>query len=107
MERSPPNQPTHQPAHQPTKGLTLSDLLLLPDNERRLINIMKRQLSVTLDDLSNHLEESPTAIALLLDQLIQKGFVSKAEDSDCPSYQVCFLPKRGRQIPINLMQLEE
>jgi DNA-binding MarR family transcriptional regulator len=95
------------PSNLPPKGLTLSDLLMLPDDERKLINTMKRQLSMTLEELSAQLEESPTAIATLLDQLIQKGFVSRTEDLNSDSYQVCFLPKRGRDIPVKLMQIEE
>jgi DNA-binding MarR family transcriptional regulator len=100
MERS----PLHSQA---SKGLTLSDLMLLPDDERRLVNTMKRQLMMSLEELALQLEESPTAIASLLDRLIQKGFVSKTGDPDNPSYQVCFSPKRARQIPTKLMQLDD
>ncbi len=54
---------------------TMTDVLLLNDAERSIVNWVLRQRRSTLAQLSAQFRQSPEALSALLDQLVAAGFL--------------------------------
>jgi len=90
-----------------TVGLTMADLVALPEDQRRLVNwflrqgTMKRQ-AVTATEAAKHLDEDETKIRNTLDALVSEGLVKASEDAAGAGetrYQLSLILRRGRKIP--------
>ncbi len=91
-------------ARKKNAGLTMADILSLPDDERQLINWMVRAGEVTLVDVVAQLGQDAAIVQARLATLIEKGFVWEIASQDATCYQVRMAPRRKRNLPENLWQ---
>lgn len=87
-----------------TAGLTMADILELPDTERQLVNWMMRAGDVSLADVATQLGQDEATVQARLAVLIEKGFVRETVSHSVTFYQVRMAPRRQRQLPENLWQ---
>lgn len=88
-------------------GLTLADILELPDSVRGALQEMMRGHLLTHEELCAWLQLDDRAAQQVIDLLVEKGYVRSAagiEDGrDEPSYEVVLSPIRGRPIADDLL----
>ncbi|MBI2864731.1 MAG: MarR family transcriptional regulator [Chloroflexi bacterium] len=89
-------------ARDKTPGLTMSDVLVLPEAERRLLNWMMRADEVSLAEVADRLQADETAARARLAELMEKGYVREIDIHGDVRYRVRLAPKRGREIPLNI-----
>jgi predicted transcriptional regulator len=89
-----------------TPSRTTADLLFLPDLERSIVNWLLRQQGATLSEISDHIDQDLEATQVLLDQLIDQGYLLRFSDQ---SEQTHYLPhlrsRKGRQVPGRIWDL--
>ena len=91
-----------------TPGLSMADILALPDSLRRLINWMIREGEVGLTDVVAHIGQDETAARSLLADLTERGFVRETGRRGEARFRVRLAPRRRLEIPLNIWQaLEE
>lgn len=90
-----------------TVGLSLSEVLTLPDAQRQLVNWMLRQGEVSLAQVAAHCRQPAEAARRLLSPLVQQGFVREWEVHSTPHYRASFAPTRGRQVTPEIWQALE
>jgi hypothetical protein len=83
-------------------GLTMSELLALPEPLSGLLNWMMRQGQVTVAEATAFLGQDQERTRVLLADLRDKGFVREIEIRGVTHYGVRLAPKRGRALPSNL-----
>ena len=71
---------------------TMTDVLTLPDAERKLMNWLMRRRRASLTEISDHLEESSDTAQKILKQLFQAGFITPSDDVETGE-DVVFKPK--------------
>jgi predicted transcriptional regulator len=91
-------------AREKSPGLTMSDLLDMPDDQRQMINLLMRQKIASLADLARLMDREEAAARDLLTALVEQGLVREFEQRGVLRYQVRLAPKRGRTMPANLWQ---
>jgi hypothetical protein len=90
-----------------TVGLTMADLVALPEDQRRLVNWLLRhgtmkQQAVTATEAAKHLDQDETRTRNSLDALVSEGLVKASEDSAGAGetrYQLSLTLRRGGKIP--------
>lgn len=66
----------------PPEGLKMSQMILLPPTQRRLLNWLLRQADgSTLKDISDYLEESPEKIQSHIDELIEQNYLKILQET--------------------------
>lgn len=88
-------------AREKASGLSMADVLTLPDDLRRLFNWMMRQEEVSLAEVAAHLGQDEPSAQDTLARLIEQCFV---REMPAGRYRVRLAPKRGRQLPVNIWQ---
>jgi hypothetical protein len=91
-------------AREKSPGLTMADLLTLPDPLSGLLNWMLRASSVTLTEVITFLNQDEASVRAILADLLERGFIREIELRGATQYRVRLAPKRGRDIPSNLWQ---
>lgn len=94
-------------AREKTPGLTMADIISLPDDLRRLVNWMMREGDVQLAEMVAHMEADEDAVRSMLKNLLEKGFVSELEIEGETCYRVRLAPRRRRDIPLDIWQCLE
>ncbi len=89
-------------AREKTPGITIADILDLPDSLRDLINWMMREVEVSLPELAAHLGKDEPSARAMLATLLDKGFVREIEMKGKLTYRVRLAPKRKITMPANL-----
>ena len=91
-------------------GLQMTDVLTLPDPLRKLITWMTRQGQVSLAEVAAHTGQGEETAGIMLEALIEQGFVQKVEGRGDPArtsksrYRIRFAPRRERQLPEEIWQ---
>jgi hypothetical protein len=85
-------------------GLHLADVRTLRDPLRELINWMTRQGEVTLAEITAHTGGNEWIAQLMVDELIEMGFVQPLEGSADPRYRIHLAARHGRQVPSEIWQ---
>ncbi len=80
-------------------GLSLLDILTLPDDQQRLVNWMIRQGEVSFADVVARVGEDEAVARNLLDALLQKGFVREIAGEGPSVYRTQLASKRRRDLP--------
>ncbi len=83
-------------------GLSIADMLVLPEPLQKLLSWMMRQREVTLSELAAHVKEEPEAARGFVAELVEKGFVRELQLPDEPRYRVRLAAKRTRDLPADL-----
>lgn len=91
-------------AREKSPGLSMSDVLELPDPLDRLCKWMLRQQQVSLDDVVGFFEGDEPLARRSLEDLLDRGFVREVAMGDTIHYRVRFAPTRKRELPLNLWQ---
>lgn len=91
-------------AREKTPGLSMGDIISLPDSLRRLINWMVRQRQVKVEEAAAYMGQDVDAVRALLSDMIQQGYVAEFEMRGQKYYRVRLAAKRGRDIPLNIWQ---
>ena len=91
-------------ARERSRGLSMADLLTLPEPQGGLLKWMIRQGQVSLADVGAFLGQDEEQARGVLADLCEKGFVRPIERRGATHYRVRLAPKRGRALPANLWQ---
>ena len=91
-------------AREKSPGLSMSDLLALPEPQGSLLRWMVRKGQVELEDVTDFLKRDVAYTRALLADLLDKGFVREIEMRGVTQYRVRLAPKRGHELPGNLWQ---
>ena len=91
-------------AREKTPGLSMSDLLALPEPQSGLLRWMMRKGQAGLEDVAAFLKQDEAYTRALLADLLGQGFVREIEMRGVKQYRVRVAPKRGRELPANLWQ---
>ncbi len=89
-------------AREVSPGLTMSDILTMPDSLSRLINWMMRQGQVDLPAVAGFMGEDERNAKSMLTNLMAKGFVREIDLHGSTLYRVRLAPKKARKMPSNL-----
>ena len=89
-------------AQEKAAGLSVADVLELPDQLRQLVNWMMREGDVSLSQVTKFTKQSEQDTRRMLATLIVKGFVREMPVKPEPRYRVRLARKRGKEIPLNL-----
>lgn len=85
-------------------GLSMADVLNLPDPLRGLVNWMIRQGEVSLSEVAARMQQDEETAHGMVVTLVEEGFVREATVRGQIRYTVRLAPKRGRKLPGNLWQ---
>ena len=85
-------------------GLHLTDVRMLRDPLRELINWITRQGEVTLAEITAHTGGNQWIAHLMVDELIEMGFVQPLEGSASPRYRIHLAARHGREVPSEIWQ---
>jgi hypothetical protein len=91
-------------AREKSPGLSMADLLTLPEPQGGLLKWMIRQEAVAFADVVAFLGGDEAQARLVLAELLEKGSIREIEMRGVTQYRVRLAPKRGRALPANLWQ---
>ncbi len=91
-------------AREKAAGLSMADVLTLPDVQRKLFNWMMRQEDVGLGDLAIYSGQDAATAGMEVAALVEQGFVREVRVRGEVRYRVRLAAKRGRQVPLNIWQ---
>ncbi len=86
-------------AREKTPGLTMADILDLPESLRGLVNWMIRQDQVELAQVAQYLGQDEAGARSMIATLLEKGFVREIQVTGCTFYRVRLAPKKKREMP--------
>ena len=92
-------------AREKARGLSMTDLLSLPDAERKLMNWLLDRQEASFSELVTQAGESKQRVRAMVDALVMQGFLRKIErgtEEENVGYQVRFARKRGASLPLNI-----
>lgn len=92
-----------------TSGVSIADVLNLPDELRALVNWMMRrrregQEMVSLAEVAGHTGMDEKSVGVALGALVEQGFIREVKIGGKPRYQPCIALKRRRQIPESISE---
>ena len=91
-----------------TPGLHVADLSSLRDPLRRLINWMTRRGEVSRAEITAYTGGNEWIAQLMIDELIEMGFVQRLEGTGDSRYQIRLAARHGRDVPLEIWRsLEE
>jgi hypothetical protein len=91
-----------------TAGLHVADVRTLREPLRRLINWMTRQGEVSLAEITAYTGGNEWIGQLMVDELIEMGFVQPLEGTGDSRYRIHLAARHGREVPLEIWRsLEE
>jgi hypothetical protein len=91
-------------AREKSPGLSMADLLTLPEPQSGLLKWMTRRRSAPYVDIVAFLGGDEEQARRVLAELLEKGWILELEIRGVTQYRVRLAPKRGRTLPGNLWQ---
>ena len=91
-------------AREESPGITMADILTMPDDLRTLVNWMIRRGQVTFAEVCAFLTQDETATRQVIKQLLEKHYAIEFELHGETMYRVRLAPKRRREVPLNVWQ---
>lgn len=85
-------------------SLSMTDILALPDEQRRIANWLTRHKGSTLSDIAQHLEEDEATTKSTLDTLVEQGIVQEVAVDGEPHYSIKLGTKRAGHLSDKLYQ---
>jgi predicted HTH transcriptional regulator len=89
-------------AREKAAGLSLADVLALPDELRKLVNWMLRQEEVSLQQLAAHVGHDEATTHAMVADLVENGLVRELNLKGEQRYRVRLAPKKQRNLPADL-----
>lgn len=81
-----------------TLGLSMANVLSLPDADRQLVSWILRQGEMDSTQVAAHLSQAGDEVQRLLQSLVEQGVVSQRTVQGTSRYRVCLVPRPGRQL---------
>jgi hypothetical protein len=105
MSRKPLN-PSEDGAekNETNSGLTMADVLTLPDIEQKIVTWMVRKKEASLAELAAYMEQEEELVSTTLNALKEQGFVQELEVEGERHYRPCLAPKQKSRASKNLWQ---
>ncbi len=91
-------------AREKTPGLSMADILDLPESLRGLVNWMMRQDQVELSQVAQYLGQDAVGARGMLATLLEKGFVRELDIKGSVYYRIRLAPTRKRDLPPDVWQ---
>ncbi len=91
-------------AREKSPGLSMADLLTMPEPQRGLLRWMTRQQAAPYADIVAFLGGDEEQACTVLADLVDKGLVRAVDIRGVKQYSVRLAPKKGRTLPGNLWQ---
>ncbi len=91
-------------AREKSPGLSMADLLTMPEPQCGVLTWMTRQRAVPYAEVVALLGGDEEQARLLLADLVDKGLVRAFEIGGVMQYSVRLAPRKGRKLPDNLWQ---
>lgn len=85
-------------------GLSMADILSLPDPLRRLMSWLIRQEEAGLTEVAAYLQEDEPKTQNMLAELVDKGFVREMQVAGKLRYRVRLAQRRKMQMPVDIWQ---
>lgn len=85
-------------------GLSMADVMTLPDTLRHFINWMMRQQAVSVATVSDYIGEGEEVAQQLIELLVAQGFLQKLDVEGVPRYRLRLASKQKRELPKNIWQ---
>lgn len=85
-------------------GLHLADVSTLRDPVRQLLNWVTRRGEVSLAEVTEHAGGNEQIARLMIEELLELGFVHTFEWAGGPRYRVHLASRHGRQVPHEIWQ---
>jgi IclR-like helix-turn-helix domain-containing protein len=89
-------------AREKAAGLSMADILALPDTPRSLVSWMLRQEEASLQQLAAHVGQDEATTRALVAELVGQGFVREMNLKGQHRYHVRLAPKKKRDLPADL-----
>ncbi len=83
-------------------GLSMADVLALPDPLRRLMNWLIRAEEVGLADVASRLDQPEESARGIVAELVERGFVRELTVRGEARYRVRLSPTRPRRVPLDV-----
>lgn len=105
MAHDPSDQSSTQREASPTSvGVSMADVVSLPDEQRQLINWIIREKDVTLVQVMAHTSQPEEIVRPQLEVLVTQGFLQQLEVENELHYQPRLVSKPKRQLPKDIWQ---
>ena len=105
MSRKPFNpSATGDEDNESPSGLSMVDVLTLPDVEQRLVKWMMRQKDVSLAEIAAYMEQDEESLVATLNALKEQGFVQELNVDGEIRYRPCLAAKQRSRDSKNLWQ---
>lgn len=88
-------------------GLSLTDILILPDSLRQLVNWIMRYQEVSVVEVAAHIDEEEDVAHTMLESLVAQGLLSKRNVRGKYRYRLRLAPKQKRNLPEKIWQVLE
>jgi hypothetical protein len=88
--------------HEKGGGVTVADVLTLPEPQRKVMSMIIRRRLMTFDELIEVTKEDAEDLTKALAELVEMGYLLEADVSGVLQYKVIFSRKRGRKVPFNV-----
>lgn len=85
-------------------GLSMTDVLALPDFEQKIVTWMVRKKEVSLTEVAAYMEQDKESISTTLNTLKEQGFLQELELEGEKHYRPCLAPKQKSRASKNLWQ---
>lgn len=105
MSRKPFNSSgTGDEENESHSGLSMADVLMLPEFEKKLITWIVRQQEVSLPEAVAFMEQEEEIVFTKLNSLKEQGFVQELNVDGEQRYRPCLATKQASKAPKNLWQ---
>ncbi len=85
-------------------GLSMTDVLTLPDVEQKIVTWMVRKKEVSLAEVAAYMQQEEELVATTLNALKEQGFVQELAVEGERHYRPCLAPKQKSRASKNLWQ---
>jgi predicted transcriptional regulator len=87
-----------------SSGLSMADVLTLPDFEQKLVTWLVRKKEANLPEIAAYMEQEEDSVSTTLDALKEQGFVKELDVDGERHYRPCLAPKQQSRASKNLWQ---
>lgn len=85
-------------------GLSMADVLTLPDFEQKLVTWLVRKKEASLTEIAAYMEQKKDSISTMLNALKEQGFVKESDVDGEQHYRPCLASKQKSRASKNLWQ---
>jgi len=86
-------------------GVSMSEIVFLPEHLRALMNWMVRENSFQFDNVAVFLKQNEENSRLILDILVTKGLIEEVKGDDQEVYQIHLKVSRNYRVPKDIWKV--